>query len=74
MAAVDCTLPVMHPVWTWCAWWASTILNRFAVRDSGRTSYELIIGHRTKNPVVAFGEHVLWRFLRSRNPKGKFVS
>ena len=31
------------PLWQCCAWWASSILNRFVVRPKGLTSYELII-------------------------------
>ena len=48
-----------RPLWQWCAWWASSILNRYAVRPNGRTTYELITGHQTKLLVVSFGQHVL---------------
>ena len=74
MAAQNFEVPVMHPIWTWCAWWSATVLNRFAIRDNGRTSYEMVTGHKTKVPVVGFGEHILWRYPRSRNPSGKLIS
>ena len=35
-----------HPLWQWCAWWASSIMNRYVVRPNGRTTYELITGHK----------------------------
>ena len=49
-----------HPLWQWCAWWASSILNRYVARPDGRATYELITGHQTKMLVVSFGQHVLW--------------
>ena len=52
----------MHPLLQWCAWWASSILNRYVVRPNGRTTYEFITGHKTKSLVVSFGQHVFWRF------------
>ena len=64
----------MHPLWQWCAWWASSILNRYVVRPNGRTTYELIIGHKTKSLVVSFGQHVLWRLPRKKSGAGKFDS
>ena len=60
-----------HPLWQWCAWWASSILNRYVVRPNGRTTYELITGHQTKMLVVGFGQHVLWRLPRKRSGAGK---
>ena len=63
-----------HPFWQWSAWWATSILNRYAVGPNGRTTYELIIGHQTKLLVVSFGQHVLWRLPRKRSGARKLDS
>ena len=61
-------------VWTWCAWWAAGLLNRVKVTTTGRTPYELYTGHKSRTPVAAFGERILWRQPRARSGAGKFDS
>ena len=74
-AAVDeRRITATHPLWQWCAWWASSIMNRYVVRPNGRTTYELITGHKTKMLVVNFGQHVLWRLPRKKSGAGKLDS
>ena len=75
IAAVDGRqIDATHPLWQWCAWWASSILDRYAVRPNGRTTCELITSHQTKLLVVSFGQHVLWRLPRKRSGAGKLDS
>ena len=75
IAAIDeRQLDARHPLWQWCVWWASSILNRYAVRPNWRTTYELITGHQTKMLVASFGQHVLWRLPRKRSGTGKLDS
>ena len=52
--------------------WASGLLRRYAVRSNGRTTYEMVTGHRTNVPIVCFGEIVLWRRKRKEAGAGKW--
>ena len=61
-------------IWTWCAWWAASLLNRVKVTTTGRTPYELYTGHKARVPVAAFGERILWRVPRARSGAGKYDS
>ena len=61
-----------HPIWQWGAWWASGILRRYALRGCGRTSYEIVTGHRTNSPIACFGETVLLRRNRKEVGSGKW--
>ena len=70
----DRQIDATHPLWQWCAWWAASVLNRYVVRPNGRTTYELITGHKTKMMVVSFGQHVLWRLPRKKSGAGKLDS
>ena len=49
-------LPVTNPLMGWLVLWAGEVLLKYKVRESGRTAYESITGHRVKHPVVMFGE------------------
>ena len=49
-------LPVTHPLMGWLVLWSGEVLLKYKVRESGRTAYESITGHRVKHPVVMFGE------------------
>ena len=39
-------LKVDNPVATWLSTWSSEVMNKFQVHDRGRTTYELMTGHR----------------------------
>lgn len=54
-------LALEGPLSSWLVSWASEVLNKYKVRDSGRTSYEIITGHRTKHVVVGFGEKIFFQ-------------
>ena len=41
------------------------------VRPNGRTTYELITGHKTKMLVVNVAQHVLWGLPRKKSGAGK---
>ena len=72
IAAIDGrTTDATNPLWQWCAWWASSILNRYVVRPNGRNTYELINGHQTKMLRVSCGQQVLWRLPRKKSGAGK---
>ena len=50
---------------TWLATWSAEVINKFRVRESGRTSYELMTGHRCKHVIVGFGEKVFFQHTKS---------
>ena len=55
---------------SWLISWASEVLNRFKVHSNGRTSFEMMTGHRCKHKVAAFGEKV--HFQHTKNGKGEY--
>lgn len=59
--ALKFQLDASHPIWGWCGHWAANMLARVAVRDSGRATYELVIGHRMRTALACFGEKVWFR-------------
>ena len=42
----------------WMTSWSGDVIMKYHVRDSGRTAYETMTGHRVKHKVAGFGEHV----------------
>ena len=46
---------------TWFATWSAEVINTFRVRESGRTSYELMTGHQCKHVIVGFGGKVFFQ-------------
>ena len=71
---LDEAIPKDHPVLQWCTWWAAQVVNRAAVKHDGRTVYGYITGHRTKAPLVCFGETVYWREERTADALNKYDS
>ena len=57
-------LEVDHPVTTWLSTWSSEVVNKYHVQQSGRTTYELMTGHRCKHPVFGFTEKVWLKLAR----------
>lgn len=53
-----------HPVWGWCGHWAANMLARVSVRETGRTAYEYVTGHRMRAALACFGEKVWFRRIR----------
>ena len=50
-----------HPLRQWLATWAGEAILKYKVQQNGRTSYEMMTGHRCKHFVVAFGEKVAFK-------------
>ena len=61
-------LPIAHPLMNWLVIWAGEVLLKYKVRESGRTAYENITGHRVKHPVVMFGETMNFK-LKQNEPR-----
>ena len=62
---LDFQLSPTHPIWGWCGHWAANVLARVRVRDTGRTAYEHVTGHRMRTAIACFGEKVWFRRRRS---------
>ena len=57
-------IKVDSPVATWLTTWTSEVMNKFQLHESGRTTYELMTGHRCKHLIVGFGEKVWFKLAR----------
>ena len=64
-------LPVTHPLLGWLVLWAGEVLLKYKVRESGRTAYGSITGHRVKHPVVMFGETLNFKLKQNEPRRGK---
>ena len=53
---------------------AAQVVNRAAVKHSGRTMYEYITGHQTKAPLVCFGDAQYWREKRTADALNMYDS
>ena len=51
----------MHPLAPWLIKSAATTSNNYTIRESGKTSHELIKGRRCIEPVAKCGDHVFFR-------------
>ena len=49
------------PVSSWLVSWTAEVLNKYKVRDTGRTAYESITGQRSKHVVVGFAEKIFFQ-------------
>ena len=67
-------LPVAHPLMGWLVLWAGEILLKYKVRESGRTAYENMTGHRVKHPVVMFGETLHFKLKQHESRRRKAES
>ena len=57
-------LRVDHPAATWLTTWASGVINKFHVHADGRTSYELMTGHRCNHLIIGFGEKIWFKLAK----------
>ena len=54
-------LDIKHELFQWMVMWSSESLNFFKVHASGKTTHEMITGHKMKRKVPGFGEKVMFR-------------
>ena len=57
-AALQCQIPIDHPIIPWLIEWAPDTQNYFSVGRDGKTSYERHKGKTFKVPMAEFGESV----------------
>ena len=53
----------------WLAQWAGDVVQKYHVRNDGRTAYEDMTKHRSKHLVVGFGETCNSRLPRTSKTK-----
>ena len=58
----------------WLVLWAGEELLKYKVRESGRTAYENITGHRVKHPVGMFGETLNFQLTQPESRRRKVES
>ena len=64
-------LDIEHPLFQWLEMWSADIINKFRLREDGRTAYEVMSGHRCRHQVIAFGEAVQFKFTTDKNKRHK---
>ena len=67
------TISVKGKISAWLTSWAAVTLNRFAIGKDGRTSYQLIHGHKCQRPVALFGEMVHYKQSGDHKDKGDTI-
>jgi len=50
-----------HSLFSWMVIWSSEALNRYKVHTNGRTSYEMMTGHKAARGAPGFGERVMFK-------------
>ena len=56
---------------SWLISFTSDVLCRYKVHENGRTNYEMVTGHRFKQPTCGFGEKVHFKINTDKNDRSK---
>ena len=56
---------------TWLVTWSAEVLHRYKLQTNGRTSYEMVTGHKGIQPLAAFGEKVMFKYTTDKNRRDK---
>ena len=67
-------LPADHVLTNWMALWAADIMNKCNVHVSGRTTHEIITHHKWRNPMISFGEVVIFKLATDKGKRHKLES
>ena len=68
---VDTKLRKGTPMMSWLINFTSDVLCRYKVHDNERTNYEMVTGHRFKQPVCGFGEKVHYKITMDKTNRSK---
>ena len=71
-AEIKFELRPKQAIMEWLIMWASEVRNYFRVGSSGRTSYELITGHRFPATVGIFGEKMMFMVTPPKQGRNKW--
>ena len=58
-------ISMKHTIIPWLLEWTGVTLNRYVVHANGKTAYQNIATKRSKRPVAAFGEKILYPPLKT---------
>ena len=73
----DCVgkkMVITHKLYPWMVVWCSDALTRYKVHTNGRTSFEMMTGHRAKREAPGFGEIVKFRLAPEKSIRHKAES
>ena len=65
-------IPAAHTMVPWLVSWAADAILKYRVKESGKTAYEEITGHKVKHVVAAFGESVQFRVATDPHDQNKY--
>ena len=68
---IGCKIPKGTPMMSWLISFTSDVLCRYKVHENGRTNYEMVTGHRFKQPTCGFGEKVHFKINTDKNDRSK---
>ena len=71
---LNAKIPRDSAILQWLVVWSSDVLTKYKVHANGRTSYEMITGHRCKHQIVSFGERVHFKYAMDKNKRNKSES
>ena len=71
---IGCKVPKGTPVMSWLINLAGDVLCRCKIHDNGRTHYEVVTGHRYKQPTCGFAEKVHFKITTDKNNKSNMES
>ena len=68
---LDCKIMKGSPIMSWLINYASDVLCRYKIHDNGRTNYEMVTGHRFRQPTCGFAEKVHYKITTDKTHKSK---
>ena len=71
-AKISMRVDKSHPMIPWLAAWAGDVLLKYEVKNTGRTGYEQMTGHKVKHKVFGFGEYVHFKLATDNSNVDKF--
>ena len=67
-------LPADHVLTNWVALWAVDMMNKCHVHMNGQTTHEMITSHKWHNPMISFGEVVMFKLATDKGNRHKLDS
>ena len=68
---LKCKVPKGSPLMSWMINFAGDVLCRYKVHSNGRTNYEMVTGHRFKQPVCGFAEKIHFKVTADKSHRSK---
>ena len=71
---LGCKILKGSPIMSWLINFSSDVLCRYKIHDNGRTNYEMVTGHRFRQPACGFAEKVHYKITTDKTHKSKMES